>query len=114
VSKKEFTDLFTSRCVGKNNCVLKPEEMTLYYKVKDFCRDRIKYLNITSYDFITVVGCTKDTVYVPLLDQEVHKQRIAIFVVAMDLLSVVVMVFVFGKLIIINNKYIKIVDDLSV
>lgn len=72
-SKDGFHDSFMEACFNQQNCTLKPEEMTLFYKISDFCSDRISFLNITSYDFIVVVGCTKDTVMDPFSRTEIHK-----------------------------------------
>jgi len=93
---------------------MKPEDLTLYYQIKKECIDRINYLNITSYDFIVVVGCTKDTVIIPLVNKSIHKSKIGIVVVCCDIVSVMFIAFIFSKLININNRYIKIVDNMCV
>ena len=113
-TKAIFQRTFDESCLNKNECTLKPENLSVYYMISPFCRDRINYLNITSYDFITVVGCTKDTVTVPLIDLTFSKEKIAVGVVAFDLFSVIIMSFIFFKLILINEKYLKIIDNLNI
>ena len=77
--------------------------MTLFYKITEFCKDRITFLSLTSYDFIAVVGCTKDKVTVPFVNMALHKEKIGIIAVAIDILSVAIMFYMFGKLKEINN-----------
>lgn len=93
---------------------MKPEDLTLYYQITQECKDRIDYLNVTSYDFIAVVGCTKDNVRIPFVDKNIHKAKIGIAVVTLDILSVLFIAFIFSKLTNINNRYIKIVDNMCV
>ena len=102
-SKRRFDELFDKECKNKESCKLKPEDTTLFYKMTDFCKDRITFLNLTSYDFIAVVGCTKDKVTVPLVNVALHKEKIGIIAVAIDILSVAIMFYMFGKLREINN-----------
>ena len=67
-NKKNFEEIWKDTCYGENKCILKPEDLTLFYQIKDECKHRIDFLNITSYDFIIVVGCTQDKVTIPLFD----------------------------------------------
>ena len=41
--------------------------------IREECFDRIKYLNITSMEYILVVDCNQDEVTVPVINQKVHK-----------------------------------------
>ena len=71
-------------------------------------------MNITSYDYIAVVGCTEDTVVEPIFDNKIHKEKIGILVVVLDIVSVAFMAFVFEKLKGMNDEYLDIMDDLRV
>ena len=71
-------------------------------------------MNITSYDYILVVGCTEDSVTISAVGSRIHKEKIGILVVVLDMISVIFMAFIFQKLAEINNEYLGIMDDMRV
>jgi len=109
-------DYFDSHCWGKTNCTINPEDqdLNLFYLFREVCKDRIKFLDITSYDYIVVVGCQEDDVQIPLIGQSIHKHKVGIFVVVMDMISVMFMGLIFSKVQNINQEYLDIMDDLRV
>ena len=92
-------DYFDAHCWGKSSCTINPEDqdLNLFYLFREVCKDRIKFLNITSYDYIVVVGCQEDNVQIPLIGQSIHKHEVGIFVVVMDMISVMFMGLIFSK-----------------
>ena len=87
-------------CLHKTECTVDPEDgdLNLFYLFNELCIDRIKYLNITSFDYILVVGCTEDSVTVSAMGSSIHKEKIGILVVVLDMISVIFMAFIFQKL----------------
>lgn len=81
----------------KSECTIDPEEgdLNLYYLFKEYCIDRIKYLKITGFEYILVVGCTEDSVTVSAFGSKIHKEKIGIIVVILDMISVAYMAFTF-------------------
>ena len=67
----------------------------LFYLFSEYCIDRIKYLKITSFDYILVVGCTEDYVTISAIGSSIHKEKIGILVVILDMISVIYMAFIF-------------------
>jgi hypothetical protein len=100
----------------KSECIIDPEEgdLNLYYLFKEYCIDRIKYLKITSFEYILVVGCTEDYVTISSFNSKIHKEKIGIIVVVLDMISVAFMAFIFQKLLEINEEYLDIMDDARV
>lgn len=68
-SRDVFYKFMENNCYYKEQCVVDPEEgdLNLYYLFSEYCLDRIKYLKITSFEYILVVGCTEDSVTIPVL-----------------------------------------------
>ena len=84
-------------CLHKSECTVDPEEgdLNLFYLFSEYCIDRIKYLKITSFDYILVVGCTEDYVTISAIGSSIHKEKIGILVVILDMISVIYMAFIF-------------------
>jgi len=71
-------------------------------------------MNITHWDYIVVVGCQKDEVMIPIVGTVAHKETVGILIVAVDMVSIMIMAFVFIKVKTINDEYLTIVDDMRV
>jgi hypothetical protein len=115
-SRDIFYNFMEKNCLYKSECIVDPEEgdLNLYYLFREYCLDRIKYLKITGFEYILVVGCTEDSVTIPFLETKIHKEKIGILVVILDMVSVMYMAFIFSKLREINNEYLEIMDDMRV
>ena len=106
----DFLEYFESNCAYKNNCVLdmnrkidlvfKPETnldtiekdamFSMPEKLSDHCIERIKFLEITSAQFIAIIGCQSDMVDFIIKDK-LHKEHVGIMTVVIDMLSILVM-----------------------
>lgn len=115
-SKQLFDAYFIKHCKYKKQCILNPDNdyMNIAHLVKDECKYRIQYQKITSYDYILVVGCQEDQVTLPFVNYKMHKQKVGILIVILDVISVIFMAFQFQKLRGINDEYLEIMDDLRV
>jgi hypothetical protein len=71
-------------------------------------------LNITSYDYILIAGCSQDEVIIPIINSMMHKEKVGILVVSLDIMSVMIMAFVFSKLKNINDEFKDKMDNLRV
>ena len=69
--------------------------------ISDECKLRMsydEYLNITSPIYIGVMGCKYDDVKAPFSSNRMHKEKIGVMTVALDFISIIVMIFFFGKI----------------
>ena len=84
--------------------------------VSDSCKERIKEYEITSYEYIGIVGCKRDSIPVPFTSggTRLHKEKIGIVIIICDTLSIVVLFFFFRKIAELNNEYLDNLDDLEV
>lgn len=82
--------------------------------ISDSCKDRIHGYQITSYEYIGVVGCKYDQVQIPFTEIRVHKEKIGVAIIVCDMISIVVIFFFFGKLNELNNEFLDCLDDLEV
>lgn len=82
--------------------------------VSDSCKERIRDFEITSYEYIGVVGCKRDSIPVPFSSIRLHKEKIGICIIICDTLSIVVLFFFFRKIAELNTEYLTILDDLEV
>jgi hypothetical protein len=89
------------------------QPLNLLSTVSDTCLHRIRWKNITSSDFILVVGCREDFIKVPFGGM-MHKYRVGVLIVSLDIVSILIMTFFFYKLKVINNEYLDIMDDMTV
>jgi hypothetical protein len=72
------------------------------------------YANITSKQYLAIFGCKYDTVSVPFSEMRVHKEIIGVLVVTVDFSCVLIMIYFFGKLEMLNNEWLMSIDDLRV
>mmetsp|Transcript_24596 Transcript_24596/g.38189 ORF Transcript_24596/g.38189 Transcript_24596/m.38189 type:complete len:190 (-) Transcript_24596:3055-3624(-) len=100
--------LFNEQCLHKSECEI-GDDSNFFYRIREYCTDRIKYLNITSPEYIVVVGCSEDTIN--LFGTNYHKENVGVFVVVVDFISIMIMAFVFSKLSEINEEYLEVIDD---
>ena len=63
---------------------------------------------------MVVVGCRKDEVSMPFTSEEIHKSELGVMLVAFDIFSILVIWLFFYKLEVINNEYLRIIDDMNV
>jgi hypothetical protein len=74
-----------------------------------------EYDQITSNVYIAIFGCKYDEIAMPFVDDvHYHKEVIGVFIVVIDFVSILVMMFFFGKINSINNEFLECVDDLRV
>jgi len=112
--QKKFMDVFNEECFGQPSCVLKPEDTTLYYKMTDFCKDRITHVNITSHEYIAVAGCKKDTIAIPGINVDWHKEKIGLLIVGLDVVSVCFIFYMFSRLEDLNGRMLDGIDCIRV
>ena len=60
------------------------------------CYKRIYDLEVTTLEFVTIMGCISDNV--KFLGQKFHKEEIGLITVVMDIISILFMYYMFGKL----------------
>lgn len=63
---------------------------------------------------MAIVGCKYDTVDVEIIGTRVHKEIVGIVLIICDFSSVVIMMYWFGAMGLINNEYLVVMDDLRV
>lgn len=105
----DFMKYFEAHCAYKNNCyldmnrdidlVFKPgtnENMidkevmfSMPEKLSDHCINRIQFLNVTSPQFVAIIGCQSDMVDFVFKDK-LHKEHVGIMTVVIDMLSIMV------------------------
>lgn len=71
-------------------------------------------MNITSAIYLGVFGCKYDDVKMPFFDERIHKERIGVFIVCIDVASIMVMIYFFTKINSLNNEFLGCMDDLRV
>lgn len=61
-------EYFGEKCEGKQSCLIDPDEYKFEDALSEKCIDRVRNEepDITSREYILVVGCRKDWVYVPM------------------------------------------------
>ena len=76
------------------------------------CYRRIHDLEIAQTDLLAVMACQKDIMefsFVP--SGQIHKEELGLIVVISDILSIMVMYYMFGKLKAMNEEYLTILDN---
>ena len=123
-SEEKFEKYFEENCFYESTCVFDKEKMGyklgeigpnnvradensigLFGLISDECKLRMSYkdfLNITSPIYIGVVGCKYDDVKAPFTSNRMHKEKIGVMAVALDFISIMVMIFFFSKIDAIN------------
>lgn len=71
-------------------------------------------IGITSQIYIGVVGCKADDVDIPFSSKRLHKEKVGIIIVVLDMASIILMIFFFLKISELNNEYLDTMDDLRV
>lgn len=67
---------------------------------------------ITSLEYIGITNCIRDYVnfkFIPGL--HFHKEELGIIAIVSDILSIIIMYYIFGKLKTINEEYLTILDN---
>lgn len=77
--------------------------------VSEECYNRMFNLEVTSLHFIAIMGCISDNT--KLLGKSFHKEEIGLITVIIDIISIVFMYYMFGKLNQINDEYLLILDN---
>lgn len=76
------------------------------------CYVRIHEEEHTSPEFIGVPNCIRDyVVFAPIPSVHFHKEELGVIAVVSDMLSILVMYYLFGKLKAINEEYLTILDN---
>ena len=72
--------------------------------------------DITSREYIIVVGCRKDWVYAPMSFETftITKETVGIMTVVIDIISVLIISLFLSKLGSINDEYLDIMDNMIV
>lgn len=73
------------------------------------CYRRIYELEVTNLEFITIMGCISDNV--KFLGTKFHKEEIGLITVVIDIISIIFIYYMFGKLNQINDEYLEILDN---
>ena len=81
-----FMNIFKEDCLHKSKCTIGPDA-NFFYRIREYCLDRITYLHITSPEYIIVVGCIED--HLSLFGTKFHKENVGIFVVIIDFISII-------------------------
>ena len=61
-----------------------------------------------------IYGCREDYLHELFTNEKYHKENIGIMIVVIDIVSILIMAFFFGKLSEINQEYLDIMDDMTV
>lgn len=76
------------------------------------CYERVFDTEVTNIEYIGILGCIADKVKFKMLPNTYfHKEELGIIVVISDVLSVIVLYYIFGKLKVINQEYLQILDN---
>lgn len=81
--------------------------------MSEHCLDRILNKKVTSEHLVMVVGCKSDYVDVGF-NAKFHKYEAGILIVSLDIVSLFIMAFFFGKLKKMNEEYLDIMDSMTV
>jgi hypothetical protein len=80
--------------------------------ISEICYERIYHKEITSLEFIGILHCIRDyVVFRPLPGFRFHKEELGVIAVVSDILSIIVMYYIFNKLKYINEEYLTILDN---
>ena len=118
---KTFGLFFVQTCYKQNKCIIDTENMELNItytpeqqskmsnpvpwelktsRLSDMvsreCYKRIFQEEVTTLEFITVMGCISDNVKV--LGKKFHKEEVGFITVVMDIISIIFMYYMFGKI----------------
>jgi hypothetical protein len=127
-AKAEFELIFKQTCFLKNTCSINYEKMKLNVTnedggwavedrklsemVSNDCFNRIFEIQVTSNQLIHVVGCKKDIVNFSMVPSGfIHKEEIGFIVVLADIISTLVIYYMFRKMHSLNEEYLTILDN---
>jgi hypothetical protein len=79
--------------------------------ISEKCYRRVFNEEVTAADYIGVMSCVSDKLKMPLSNVHFHKEQLGLLAVFCDILSLVLMYYLFGKLKSINAEYLKILDN---
>lgn len=80
--------------------------------INKHCYERIFEVESTNIEYIGVLGCISDKVKFKMLPNTYfHKEELGIIVIISDIFSVVILYYIFGKLKVINQEYLQILDN---
>jgi len=83
--------------------------LKLSQMISEECYKRIFELEVTNLEFITIMGCISDNV--KLAGMKFLKEEVGLMTVLLDILSCIIMYYMFGKLNQINSEYLEILDN---
>lgn len=127
-SKNEFIKYFRDTCYYKNECEIDFENMLtnvtkddnsweiktnkLSEMISQTCYERIFDIEITSPQFISIIGCKSDIIAFGLISAGfLHKEEIGFITVVTDILSTLIIYYMFNKLNSMNDEYLEILDN---
>ena len=90
---------------------IEKETMKFSTMISDACYNRIYNDQVTSIEFVFVAHCANDLLMIPFTSESFHKWHLGTFAVVLDILSVLVVYYVFNKLKEINLEYQEIMDN---
>ena len=103
--------------LDENGEIIDRNRAGLFGLISDNCKLRMSdpnYLNITSQIYLGVFGCKYDDVKMPFIESRIHKERIGVFIVCLDVISIMLMIYFFTKINTLNNEFLGCMDDLRV
>lgn len=82
--------------------------------ISEGCRERFGFDMLTSRIFVGIMGCKKDNVIIPFFNYQLHKTKIGIIIVALDAVSILILLYFFTVIKQLNIEFLNIIDDLRV
>lgn len=80
--------------------------------ISKHCYERVFNLESTSLEYIGILSCMTDQLYMPYVSGiKFHKDQLGIISVCIDILSLALMFYLFGKLKSINQEFLTILDN---
>ena len=128
----DFLEALGQKCYLQNSCDFDPENMEfnktldagtekesweirtlkMSEMISELCYERIFFQEITSTEYIGVLACVTDKIWFKIFPGvHFHKEELGLIAVCSDIVSIIVMYYVFGKLKSLNQEYLQILDD---
>lgn len=103
----------TKKGSEKEEEVVVEKTLKLSEMISGKCYNRIYNRKITSVEFIIEASCVADFVKMPFVEDvpPVHKLHVGTLAVVADILSILIVYYVFGKLKDFNTEYQDIMDN---
>jgi len=127
--REAFYLMFKQNCIFKPKCTIDIERMKVnvtainknmkgtnieYFKLSEMisenCYKRIFDNEVVSNELIGVVGCMNDRIEIKYLNFAFHKEKVGLLTVVIDILSILIMYYMFRKIKEINKEYLNIID----